>query len=210
METKADTIIEFCKENQHIVVSQDSAIANEFPLANDDDGKAHVRDILEGIEEITKRIADRGQRSIAQLLSLRKDVQAGLKLSGGSGSIQSLWNVIMKPTDKLEAMTGHKMTDLKSALLSQMKRTIEMNHENQMTLLVSTLDAEEWRHASVSERRQKSITAICSGKGNVSSSFVSDLGKKGTGERGQKFLIVENIKYCLVWSVLLLMEMVQV
>ncbi len=209
METKADTIIEFCKENQHMVSQDSSAIANEFPLANDDDGKAHVRDILEGIEEITKSIADRGQRSIAQLLSLRKDVQARLKLTGGSGSIHSLWSVIMKPTDKLEAMTGHKMTDLKSALLSQMKRTIEMNHENQMTLLVSTLDAEEWRQASVSERRQKSITAICSGA-NISSSFVSDFGKKGTGERGQKFLIIENIKYCIVWSVLLLMEMVQV
>ena len=99
--------------------------------------------ILEGIDVIMKGIADRGQRSIAQLLSLRKDVQARLKLTGGNGSLQKLWQVITEPADKLEDMTGHKMTDLKSALLSQMKRAIEINHENQMTLLVSTLDGED-------------------------------------------------------------------
>ena len=210
MQANTDTIIGFSKEKQGIDGENPSGGGdNEFPLASDDDGQAHVSEILEGIGGIMKSIADRGQRSIAQLLSLRKDVQARLKLTGGSGSLQSLWTVITEPADKLEAITGHKMTDLKSALLSQMKRAIEINHENQMTLLVSTLDGEEWRQATVSDRRQKSIKAICSGV-NVSSTFVSDYGKKGAGERGQKFLLIEKIKYCVVWSALLLMEMVQV
>ncbi|GMI06591.1 hypothetical protein TrLO_g3171 [Triparma laevis f. longispina] len=145
-------------------------------------------------------------RSISELLRIRKDSHSLLSLK----QMKQLWDVSLAFTLELETHGGVRAWGLRSTLLSQAKGFIERSHEGHMTSLVATLDGEKWQHCGVSKIRQAGIDGLCSGKA------VLGKGVEGDGEtceraettgEGINEADVEGVKFKVVWSCLLLVEM---
>ena len=88
-----------------------------------------------------------------------------------------------------------------------------------MSSLVAALDGEKWGQTDVSAVRQKSIELLCSGRAATNKVDGPTFLKVGAGEQTGKSpitptsrtksneAVVEGVKYKVVWSCLLLIEM---
>ena len=145
--------------------------------------------------------AELSSKSIAELLRLRKEAHSLVNLS----EMKRLWDVNMRFTLELEELSSYKATGLRSTLLAQAKAFVERQHESNMSSLVAALDSERWTQCDVSAERQFALTQLCTGRAVVSKLD----GEDSTTERAKSpDAEVEGTRYKVVWSCLLLVEMV--
>jgi vacuolar protein sorting-associated protein 54 len=122
--------------------------------------------------------------------------------------MKRLWDSCLAFTLQVETITGQKAYVLRSALLAQAKAFIERNHESNMSNLAAALDSERWVQYDVSLERQSSLDRLCSGRAVLASKeSVVGITEKESSERSM-FAEVEGKKYRVVWSCLLVIEMI--
>ena len=173
-------------------------------------------------------------KSIAELLRIKKDAHSLIGLE----QMQRLWDTCLAFTVQLENLSGTKAYGLRSTLLAQTKAFVERKHENNMTALVAALDCEKWSQCDVSAERQASLTRLCAGRAVLSTASLSskllsstmtsdifdhltsvDIKSNDASSTGSATLSsrrdassseaeVEGTNYKVVWSCLLLVEMV--
>ncbi len=157
--------------------------------------------------------ADLSEKSVSELLRLRREAHSLVSFDG----MRQLWDTSLTFTLQLERFSGRKAYGLRSTLLAQAKSFVERKHESNMSALVAALDSERWVQCNVSAERQAALTRLCSGRAAFSSrspargaetsvpaastSAPSSVSKMADAE-------VEGVRYKVVWSCLLLLEMV--
>jgi vacuolar protein sorting-associated protein 54 len=163
--------------------------------------------------QIVTSAAELSCKSISELLRLRKDAHSLVTLE----EMKRLWDVCMSFTTQFENLTDCKATGLRSTLLAQAKAFVERKHESNMSSLVAALESERWTQCDVSAERQDALTRLCLGRSLMPSStkviYATDYATTNTGEAsGAKKKMadaeVEGVRYKVVWSCLLLVEMV--
>lgn len=173
---------------------------------------------------------DVAQKSVAQLLSIRKENNARLPYA----TMKQLWENSLAFVAKLESFNQQTAAfALRQCLLIQCRIFIEAYHDNYKTQLVNTLDNERWLQCDVSPDRQKEIDRLVSGKAFLtfiqgsgsgiqqvarSESHSSQLSSPvGTDiaasilpgaekKKEARPVVVEKREYRITWSVLLLVD----
>jgi len=152
--------------------------------------------------------AELSSKSISELMRLRKEAHSLVTLE----EMKKLWDVCLGFTTELERLSDYKATGLRSTLLAQAKAFVERQHESSMSSLVAALDSERWTQCDVSAERQAALTRLCSGRavtsrvGSTSSSAASSSSAEASDKKPDAE--VEGIRYKVVWSSLLLVEMI--
>ncbi len=103
---------------------------------------------------------DLSQRSIQQLLTIRRDSTTRLPLE----KMKSLWESCLSFISSLEKVSGASAYDIKRSLVSHTKDFLVNLHENMKRSIHTTLDAERWIQCDVSDERQVDIDKLASGK----------------------------------------------
>lgn len=106
---------------------------------------------------------DLAQRSIAQLLSLRKDSASRMTVD----KMKFLWETGVHFITSVEALIGTSVYVMRQALLGQTKVFLDQLHEGYKGKLVSTLDNERWIQCDVSSERQAELDRLVSGKSYI-------------------------------------------
>eukprot|EP01036_Dinobryon_divergens_P022582 gene22582-30847_t len=101
------------------------------------------------------------QRSISQLLTLRKDTTSK-QLS--IDKVKFLWEISLHFSTSVEQLSGATAYIMRQCLLSQTKAFLEHMHESAKGRLVNTLDNERWVQCDVSSERQQEIDRLAGGK----------------------------------------------
>jgi vacuolar protein sorting-associated protein 54 len=148
--------------------------------------------------------AELSSKSVSELLRLRKEAHSLVTLE----EMKRLWDKCMAFTTQLEALSGHKASALRSTLLAQAKAFIERKHESNMSALVAALDSERWVQCEVSSERQRTLSRLCSGRVTIATSASYDCDDATTETQKAPEVEIEGRQYKVVWSCLLLMEMV--
>ena len=148
--------------------------------------------------------AELSHKSISEILRLRKDAHSLINFE----EMKRLWDTCLAFTLQVETITGQKAYVLRSALLAQAKAYVERKHESNMSSLAAALDSEKWIQYDVSLERQSSLDRLCSGRAVLASKeSVAEITEKESCERSI-FAEVEGKKYRVVWSCLLVIEMI--
>jgi len=197
-------------------------------FALDEEASISVVSASVGSSTALSLASELAHKSVAELLRIKKDAHSLIGLE----QMQRLWDACLSFTVELEKLSGTKAYGLRSTLLAQTKAFVERKHENNMTALVSALDSEKWTQCDVSAERQASLTRLCAGravlstaslssrrlcstettdlsssteyKANHDSSSTLGASKRETSPEAE----VEGTNYKVVWSCLLLVEMV--
>lgn len=103
---------------------------------------------------------DLSQRSIQQLLTIRRDSTTRLPLE----KMKTLWESCLSFISSLEKVSGASAYDIKRSLVSHTKDFLVTLHENMKRSIHATLDAERWIQCDVSDERQLDIDKLASGK----------------------------------------------
>ena len=103
---------------------------------------------------------DLGQRSVAQLLGLRRDANARMGLE----KMKFLWETSLHFVLTLEGLSGSTAYVFRQCLLTQTRSFLDYMHETMKGKLVNTLDCERWTQCDVSTQRQQDIDRLTSGK----------------------------------------------
>lgn len=160
--------------------------------------------------------ADLSEKSVSELLRLRREAHSLVSFDG----MRQLWDTSLRFTHQLEKFSGRKAYGLRSTLLAQAKSFIERKHEANMSALVAALDSERWVQCNVSAERQAALTRLSSGRAAFSSrknasgtepNAMTSPGPNTTAAAVREKMTdaeVEGIRYKVVWSCLLLLEMV--
>jgi vacuolar protein sorting-associated protein 54 len=163
-------------------------------------------------------------KSISELLRLRKDSHSLVTLN----EMKAIWDACISfanQVDKLSCTTSTSTTSissqyttsLRTTLLSQAKLFVERRHESNMSSLAAALDSERWIQCEVSTSRQDAITRLCTGLSIINSTTktISTTSTSGSTNNETDVQIlkypeleIEGTKYKVVWSCLLLIEMV--
>ena len=155
--------------------------------------------------------ADLSEKSVSELLRLRREAHSLVSFDG----MRHLWDTSLTFTHQLEKFSGRKAYGLRSTLLAQAKSFVERKHESNMSALVAALDSERWVQCNVSAERQAALTRLCSGRAAFSprkttgaDTAVMSPGPSTTSSGKMADAEVEGVHYKVVWSCLLLLEMV--
>jgi len=150
-------------------------------------------------------------KSISELLRIRKDAHALITLD----EMKTIWDSCMGFVSELERLSGSGHTSaLRSTLLAPAKAFVERKHEGNMSALAAALDSERWVQCEVSVERQEAMTRLCSGRTILSPMQLAALngGNTGGGDAGvvkkSQEIEAEGTRYKVVWSCLLLVEMI--
>ena len=146
--------------------------------------------------------AELSSKSVSELLRLRKDAHSLVTLD----EMKSIWDACLQFTTTIETLSGRSST-LRSTLLAQAKAFVERKHESNMSALVAALDSEKWSQCEVSAERQDALTRLCSGRSLIASPSPSHRTSGGEVAMSPE-AEVEGTRYKVVWSCLLLIEMV--
>jgi len=139
-------------------------------------------------------------KSIAELLRLRKEAHSLISLE----EMKRIWDVCQAFCVSIESQCHCKASTLASTLLAQAKAFCERQHESNMSALVAALDSERWAQCPVSVERQEALTRLCAGRAVA----LSPTNKRDSAHtEKQPEAKVEGIRYKVVWSCLLLIEM---
>lgn len=186
-----------------------------------------TKEALDSSHALVLAACDLAQKSISQLISLRRDSIIRL----GLDKTKFLWEISLFFILAIEDISKATAYVLRQCLLNHAKLFLENLAETTKTKLITTLDAEKWVQCEVSNERQKEIHRIISGKSflpndKISNENNSNLNNKmpgststnmpngvdnGTIDSKQKKkelspVAIENSNYRVVWSVLLLVE----
>ena len=195
--------------SEGILLEDNRAPSNE--AANSTDGSAqHSKSATAAA---LAAAADLSEKAVSELLRLRREAHSLVSFDG----MRQLWDTSLTFTLQLERFSGRKAYGLRSTLLAQAKSFVERKHESNMSALVAALDSERWVQCNVSAERQAALTRLCSGRAAFSSrspargaetsvpaasnAAPSSASKMADAE-------VEGVRYKVVWSCLLLLEMV--
>mmetsp|Transcript_1099 Transcript_1099/g.1541 ORF Transcript_1099/g.1541 Transcript_1099/m.1541 type:complete len:623 (-) Transcript_1099:2461-4329(-) len=155
--------------------------------------------------EAVTSAAELSAKSVSEVLRLRKEAHSLVNLE----EMKRLWDACLSFTLQVEKASGHKAYGLRSTLLAQAKAFVERKHESNMSALVAALDSERWSQCDVSSERQSALTRLCSGRSVLSSKrYGLDDSKENGEQEKMSEAEVEGIRYKVVWSCLLLVEMV--
>ncbi|KAL7580100.1 hypothetical protein ACA910_012861 [Epithemia clementina (nom. ined.)] len=146
--------------------------------------------------------AELSSKSISELLRLRKDAHTLLSLD----EMKRLWDKCVAFASHVEELTKYRAATLRSTLLAQAKSFIERRHDSNMSALVAALDSERWTQCDVSIERQTALTRLSTGRALVSRS--ADADNAVNLQEKQQEVEVNGVRYKVVWSCLLLVEMV--
>lgn len=156
------------------------------------------------LAEIILSAAELSSKSVSELLRLRKEAHSLVTLE----EMKRVWDKCMTFTSQLEDLSGHKASALRSTLLAQAKAFIERKHESNMSALAAALDSERWTQCEVSAERQGALSRLCQGRAAIAASGFHDGGDAAGDTRKAPEVEIEGKRYKVVWSCLLLMEMV--
>ena len=197
----AETVDAFCEKKG---ILSETAINGKIPSENG------ASDEKNGSTRWTKRAvasgAELASKSVAELLRLRKEAHALLKLD----EMKALWDSCLKFITQIEGYSGAKAVSLRSTMVGQAKAFLDHTHTSNMSALVAALDSERWTQCEVSSERQASLTRLCTGRAIVASKALgspADLGGQSSSEK-KPTADVEGVSYKVVWSCLLLNEMI--
>lgn len=147
-------------------------------------------------------------KSIAELLRLRKEAHSVISLT----EMKQLWDTCISFTMKMEDYSNQsRAVSLRSTLVGQAKAFLDRTHESNMSALVAALDSERWSQCEVSSQRQVALTRLCTGLATVSTPLrnIQENGSDDLGNKDKKpVAVVEGTHYKVVWSCLLLVEMI--
>lgn len=148
--------------------------------------------------------AELAAKSVSELLRLRKEAHSLVSLD----EMKQIWDKCSSFSVHLEELTGAKATAMRSALLSQAKAFAERQHEKHMSALAAALDSERWTQCQVSAERQEKISRLCTGRAILSRGFSNAGSSNGNAEDRKPDVHVGGVHYKVVWSCLLLVEMI--
>lgn len=189
--------------------------------SNGNDGHERLRGIAESASDmsntsvpatpLTSVIATASElssKSISELLRLRKDAHSLVTL----GEMKAIWDLCMAFTLQIERLSGSgNASTLRTTLLAQAKSFVERRHESNMSSLAAALDSERWVQCEVSAGRQAALSRLCSGLSIIVSPMKrgngADTGETDSALLKRPDLEAEGTRYKVVWSCLLLVEM---
>lgn len=145
--------------------------------------------------------AELSTKSISELVRYRKEAHSLVTLE----EMKRIWDKCIGFVSQTEALGGHTASNLRSTLLAQAKAFVERKHESNTSALVAALDSERWTQWEVKVERQAAISRLCHGRSLVIASE-SEGGDDG-GEKTPQ-VEVEGTQYKVVWSCLLVVEMI--
>lgn len=181
-------------------------------------GGGSPEELISQSQRSLRDACDLAQKTIGNLLVMRREVHITLSID----ELKGLWTATFEFLQSVEKISGRSCYGLRSTLLAQAKAFLEHKQEAQMASLVATLDSEKWNQADVSAERQRELSRLASGQAFIPgklSGAASD-GPNGDGiatlaikprKGGKRELndaVVEGSTFKVVWSVLLLVEMV--
>ncbi|CAM9751260.1 unnamed protein product, partial [Chrysoparadoxa australica] len=154
-------------------------------------------------EECLKHLNDLVEKSVGQLLSVRKECHASrLEVE----QMKHLRDLTSKFTLDVGELTGFHGQKVEGIILGQARAFMEKKHERQKSTLLGQLDGERWTQVDVSEQRQAMIDALSSGGVLIG---YAGLAGEAAGRKGlKKDALVAGVKYKVVWSALLAVTMV--
>jgi vacuolar protein sorting-associated protein 54 len=178
---------------------------------------------------VLQNACDVVQKNVAQLINYRRDINAKFD----PYQMKFLWEISLTFVLCLENCATSTATGFRHCLQTQTKAFLQYLHESYKNRMVATLDSERWVHCDVTPDRQREIDRLSSGKAflatNNTSSYTSSGGLGGTNgvgstpgnsaeesnngimkkkEKDNRPALVDGVEYQIVWSVLLLVEIV--
>ena len=164
---------------------------------------------------------DLAQRSIAQLLALRRDATARISVE----KMTFMWEISLHFVLTLEGLSGSTAYVIRQCLLTQTRAFLEHMHTTVKGRLVNTLDSERWAQCDVGADRQLELDRLSSGKlfmhkqevhsddnGVLRSAASMNSSNTGTGtgtgvrKKDCAPATVDGSPFKVVWSVMLLTE----
>lgn len=146
--------------------------------------------------------AELSSKSISDLLRTRKEAHSLLSLE----EMKRLWDKCTNFAGSLESDTGFKPSALRSTLLAQAKAFIERKHDSNTSSLLAALDSERWSQCDVGAERQAALTRLCTGRALITRN--GEIEEMSNPDDRQQEVEVNGVQYKVVWSCLLLVEMV--
>lgn len=168
------------------------------------DGEATSTAIDNKASGVVVSSAELAAKSVSELLRLRKEAHSLVSLE----EMKMIWDKCSSFSAQLEELTGAKASAIRSALLSQTKAFAERQHEKQMSSLAAALDSERWTQCQVSSERQEKISRLCTGRAILSRGFSNAGDAYGSSDDRKPDVLVGGVHYKVVWSSLLLVEMI--
>jgi vacuolar protein sorting-associated protein 54 len=155
---------------------------------------------------------DLAQRSVAQLLSLRRDGTARISME----KMKFMWEISLHFVLTLEGLSGSTAYVIRQCLLTQTRAFLEHMHTTVKGRLANTLDSERWAQCDVGPERQLEIDRLSTGQAFLQQRSGSDAdaekrtsnGHVGNGMRKKDCapVVVDGAPFKVVWSAMLLTE----
>jgi len=139
----------------------------------------HYNEIVKASQSCLQSCCELAQRSLTQLLSLRREQTAKLPLE----KMKFLWEISLAFILAIEDLTKASAYVMRQCLLSQGKLFLESLSESLKNKLVSTLDSERWVQCDVSAERQREIDRLTSGRAFLPRSPSTSGGNAGSSSR---------------------------
>lgn len=159
---------------------------------------------------------DLAQRSVAQLLALRREGTARISMD----KMKFMWEISLHFVLTLEGLSGSTAYVIRQCLLTQTRAFLEHMHSSVKGRLANTLDSERWAQCDVSLERQLEIDRLSAGKAFLQ----QQAEKEGDADRRNgnghtagivagkkkdcKPALVDGASFKVVWSVMLLTEII--
>eukprot|EP00606_Chrysophyceae_sp_TOSAG23-5_P000849 GSChrysophyteH2.ASY1.ANO1.521.1 assembled CDS len=198
------------------------AVADASGGEGEDGGRGGSTESLQELSKLCLISAcDIAQRALSQLLLMRKADAARLSLS----SMQLLWKTASHFASSVEEISESSAYIMRQALQQQTVAFLAHIHEQAKLKLASTMNTEKWVQCDVPTEKQQQIDKLASGKaflkGSSSSSTLAtatatataltSASNTGTSKRRGRDITpvtVDGVPFKVVWSSLLLLEMV--
>jgi vacuolar protein sorting-associated protein 54 len=205
----AVAVKDYCIEHKVFVGTQlvDQSKDQAEGTVEQEDGETDTlqRNVDEKASGVVVSSAELAAKSVSELLRMRKEAHSLVSLA----EMKQIWDKCMAFSTQLEELTGAKATAMRSALLSQARAFAERQHEKHMSALAAALDSERWSQCQVSTERQEAISRLCSGRAILSRAFSNvDSADSGSTDDRKPDVLVGGVHYKVVWSCLLLVEMI--
>ena len=200
-------------------IEKDPAIVkedNKNPISSDPTTTSSVAAPMSPLASVIATASELISKSISELLRIRKDAHSLVTLS----EMKAIWDSCITFANQIDKLSGEGNNNpqqytlaLRTTLQAQVKLFVERRHESNMSSLAAALDSERWTQCEVSSGRQDAVTRLCSGLSMNAIPLMKRTTTTSTGETdGQAAkhpeLEVEGTRYKVVWSCLLLIEMI--
>jgi vacuolar protein sorting-associated protein 54 len=185
--------------------------------------------VLESSSNLLVNTCDLAQKSVCQLLQMRKDSTGKMTIE----QMRFFWEVSLHFVASVEQLQPTNVSlstqTLRVGLLAHSKRFLEQLHEGYKGKLVNTLDSEKWVQCDVSPERQSSLDRLTKGRsflpkaklngiehnlptnGSETPSSIADSEPSAASAKKKKDLtpvLIDGMEYKVVWSALLLCEII--